>query len=85
MDILDQLQLKVRNAVQRIEELQNRVNELEQVKRQYEEKMQGLVQEIGDIGSSSDAQETGGSSQTDESSDIKIKNENQDGGYRHQF
>lgn len=66
MEILDQLQIKVRNAIQKIEELQNRVNELEQVKRQYEEKMQGLVQEIGDIGSSSGTQENEDSGQSDE-------------------
>ncbi len=85
MEILDQLQTKVRNAVQKIEELQNRVNELEQVKRQYEEKMQGLVQEIGDIGSSSDTQGDENSSQQADSSEGETKDENQDGGFNHQY
>lgn len=49
MEILNQLQVKVRSAVQKIEELQTRVHELEEIKRQYEEKMANLVKEIGDV------------------------------------
>jgi FtsZ-binding cell division protein ZapB len=48
MEILDQLQAKVRNAVQKIEELQARVNELEEEKRQNEEKMASMIKEFGD-------------------------------------
>jgi FtsZ-binding cell division protein ZapB len=49
MEILNQLQVKVRSAVQKIEELQARVHELEEIKRQYEEKMANLVKEIGEV------------------------------------
>ncbi len=78
MEILDQLQEKVRNAVQKIEELQARVTELEEIKRQYEEKMQSLVQEIGNVDSSSQEQGGGETDQTSES-------QSQESLYRHQF
>lgn len=78
MEILDQLQEKVRNAVQKIEELQARVTELEEIKRQYEEKMQSLVQEIGNVDSNS--QEQGGG-ETDQASE----SQSQESLYRHQF
>lgn len=43
MDILEQLGAKVKNAVQKIEELQARVAELEDINAQYEEKMQEML------------------------------------------
>ncbi len=80
MEILDQLQAKVRNAVQKIEELQAKVKELEDIKLQYEEKMQSLVREIGDLGpSSSDSQVTEESNSNDQ------QEEDQENSYRHQF
>lgn len=81
MEILDQLQAKVRNAVQKIEELQAKVNELEAVKRQYEEKMQSMVQEIGDVSESSGGQ----TSAEDSESDQPGGNPSQESVYRHQF
>ena len=78
MEILDQLQEKVRNAVQKIEELQARVTELEGIKRQYEEKMESLVQEFGDVDSNAQPQSDSDSEQTQEP-------QAQDSLYRHQF
>ena len=75
MEILDKLQTKVRNAVQKIEELQARVAELEEIKKQYEEKMASLVKELGD----DDVPAASGSSEGDQGES------SQDGLYRHQF
>ena len=79
MEILDTLQTKVRNAVQKIDELQARVNELEEAKRQYEEKMQSLVREIGDLDQSSESQDVG------ENVSDTHSEEKQDNVYRHQL
>lgn len=79
MEILDTLQTKVRSAVQKIEELQARVKELEEIKSQYEEKMQSLVQEFGDIGAAADVD-------GEESSVVEQPQEDvQENVYRHQF
>ncbi len=43
MDILEQLGTKVKNAVQKIEELQARVTELEEINAQYEQKMKDML------------------------------------------
>ena len=82
MEILDQLQAKVRNAVQKIEELQARVNELEEEKRQNEEKMASLIKEFGDDDTpsvSSSFQESTDSSEQDQ------EDQPQESQYRHQF
>ena len=81
MDILDQLQEKVRTAVHKIEELQAKVNELEAIKQQYEEKMQSLVQEIGDIDSGSPESGSASGSETEQNTE----NRTQDSLYRHQY
>lgn len=80
MEILDKLQTKVRNAVQKIEELQARVNELEDIKRQYEEKLASLVKEFGDDDTSSSA-----SSSESDNSDKDQGDQSQENLYRHQF
>ena len=80
MEILDQLQSKVRNAVQKIEELQTRVNELEEIKRQYEEKMASLVKEFGDDEGSSTVE----TSQENESEHSQ-EDQPQENTVRHQF
>ncbi len=88
MEILDQLQAKVRNAVQKIEELQGRVNELqgkvnelEEDKKQYEEKMAGLLQEIGSIDSSDAGQSSEASSEAGQQEGAQ----SQESLYRHQY
>ncbi len=43
MDILEQLGTKVKNAVQKIETLQARVTELEEINAQYEQKMKDML------------------------------------------
>jgi len=43
MEILEQLGTKVKKAVQKIEELQARITELEEINSQYEEKMKDLL------------------------------------------
>jgi len=43
MDILEQLGAKVKGAVQKIEELQARVAELEEINAKYEQKMQEML------------------------------------------
>lgn len=83
MEILDQLQTKVRNAVQKIEELQARVNELEEEKRQNEEKMANLIKEFGDDDTSSVSSSF---QQSDsDSSEQDQKDQPQESEYRHQF
>lgn len=81
MEILDQLQEKVRNAVQKIEELQNRVNELEEIKRQYESKMESLVQEMGGLDSGS----AGAATEAVQEDEKPDSGQTQDSLYRHQF
>ncbi|MBU2513070.1 cell division protein ZapB [bacterium] len=81
MEILDQLQSKVRNAVQKIEELQGRVTELEEIKKQYEDKMASLVQEFGSIDSSSVDQPGGSDSENGQSEGTQ----SQESLYRHQY
>ena len=80
MEILDQLQAKVRNAVQKIEELQARVNELEEEKRQNEEKMANLIKEFGDDDAPSSFQES-----PSDSSEQDQEDQPQESQYRHQF
>lgn len=80
MEILDKLQEKVRNAVQKIEELQARVDELEEIKRQYEEKIASLVSEFGDDDTSTDSSVSESSSSSEEQ-----ESQPQEGLYRHQF
>ncbi len=43
MEILEQLGAKVKNAVQKIEELQARIAELEEINAQYEQKMKDML------------------------------------------
>ena len=43
MEILEQLGSKVKKAVQKIEELQTRIVELEEINAQYEQKMKDLI------------------------------------------
>ncbi len=81
MEILDQLQDKVRTAFQKIEELQARVEELEAIKRRYEEKMESLVQEIGNVDSNSTDSNSTSGSETEQNKEGQPK----DSLYRHQF
>lgn len=46
MEVLDQLEVKIRITIQKNAELQARVNELEEEKRQSTQKLQQLLQEI---------------------------------------
>ena len=80
MEILDQLQTKVRNDVQKIEELQTRVNELEAIKKQYEEKMSSLVNEIGDLDATTSSESSDSSSDSEQ-----VDGQQQESLYRHQF
>lgn len=64
MEILEQLGTKVKNAVQKIEELQARIVELEEINAQYEQKMKEVM-DVMDALDSTEAdtpQETTGSS-----------------------
>lgn len=59
MEILDQLGDKVKKAVKKIEQLEARVKELEEINSQYEQKMKDLLQEMEPIATVDQAQETG--------------------------
>lgn len=50
MEILDQIEGRIKQAMQTIEELQNRVKELEGEKAQYEEKLSSLLQQMDSVG-----------------------------------
>jgi FtsZ-binding cell division protein ZapB len=62
MEILEQLGTKVKKAVQKIEELQARITELEEINSQYEEKMKDLLDVMEPLEESSASSEPEGSS-----------------------
>jgi len=49
MEILEQLGTKVKKAVQKIEELQARIVELEEINAQYEKKMKDMLEVMGPL------------------------------------
>jgi len=59
MEILDQLGDKIKKAVSKIEQLEARVKELEEINRQYEQKMKDLLQEMEPIATVEQTQEAG--------------------------
>ena len=58
MEILDQIESRIKKAMQTIEELQNRVKELEHQKSQYEEKLSSLLSHLDGFGGA-EAQHSG--------------------------
>ena len=58
MEILEQLGDKVKKAVSKIEQLEARVKELEEINNQYEQKMKDLLSEFEPVTTVEEAQET---------------------------
>ena len=58
MEILEQLGDKIKKAVSKIEQLEARVKELEEINHQYEQKMKDLLQEMEPITTIEQDQET---------------------------
>lgn len=55
MEILEQIEGRIKQAMQTIEGLQNRVKELEGEKAQYEEKLSSLLQQMDSVGAEEQA------------------------------
>ncbi|MBT3225896.1 MAG: cell division protein ZapB [Deltaproteobacteria bacterium] len=62
MEILEQLGTKVRKAVQKIEELQARIVELEEINSQYEQKMKDMLDVMEPLDETEVSSEPDGSS-----------------------
>ena len=57
MDILEQLEEKVKAAVQKIENLESKIRELENEKAQNNKKLQGLIDSLDQVSNDNESQE----------------------------